>query len=195
MVFNNSKRMDLVQDMLKEEKKKKGELKKKKSSKNLSLSLSGHSKGSVTTSSYSYSSTSSDEMRKNPLHCKNIMKLNKSWEVVKKKVDPQVLGNTIVTRLVQADPSSSMKVERCHEIGATIVEALDCMIFLLGPDFDEDDAADSIERLHEKGVALEGLAKSLPQAIIECMPDMAEKEKLLWTETMKAALMQIVQGS
>lgn len=200
--------MDLVQGLLKEEKQKKRELKKKKSSKSMGsssshgtrseLGMSGHSRGSVTVGSAS--SGSYDELHKDPLHCKNIMKLQKSWESLKKKMNASDIGETIVTSMVEVDPSSrqAMKIEslpseKGQEVGATIVESIDCIIFVLGPDFDQDDVADSVKQLTQAGVSIDVLTKALPRAVMECVGNISDKEKSLWNNTMTAAMAQVGQ--
>ena len=220
MVFDNSKRMGLVQDLLKE--KKGDKLKKKKSargrdalnssrhslggggSSHNGLGVSGHSKGTLrsTTSSYSQSSACSADFQKDPLDFKNIMKLQKSWETIKDAVDSATLGEHIVLNMMQLDPKTREKLnidsprsEKCQGIATAIIETIDCLIFLLGPDFDHEDVADSVENLTREGVAVDVLAKALPQAVLECADSLSTTEQKVWRETMEAALMKAVPNN
>ena len=214
MVFNNTKRMDLVKDLLKEERKKKSDRDLKKTPKQRSnrsmksneMNTSGHSRTSVTSNSFSSGSFSEEGknsgIKKDPLHCKNIMKLQKSWEATKQKVDPSTLAEAIVTHMVHIEPQQarqamkleSLQSERCQEIGDTVIEVLDSMIFLLGPDFDQDDVLDEVDTLNNYGVDIGLLAQALPTAVMECVADMPDKEKALWQKTMPAALQQVNMG-
>ena len=215
MVFDNSKRMALVQDMLKEEKKNKKVDKMKRSNRGLS-SASGHSKasmssrglrcsahsrtGTVTSSASSYASSGSEDYNIDPLHCRKIMKLQKSWESIKQKVKTDIMGEQIVMHMMSVDPRArqamrleSIRSPRFDEIAIAVMETIESLVFFLGPDFDQDDVMEFIERLTDQGISPDTLAKALPEALNECLQQaedggLSDKEKNIWKETMGAVL-------
>eukprot|EP00977_Amphora_coffeiformis_P025320 scaffold19245_cov199-Amphora_coffeaeformis.AAC.15 len=203
--LSNAKRMELVQNLLKDEKKKKSVLKKKKSAREMSsrsnssvslggsshsIGISDHSRGTVSSRSFNVST-------KGPLSLNYIITLQQSWDTIKRKIDSVEVGERIVMSMIQADPKTrqaleieSLRSERCQEIASTIMETLDCFIYMLGPDFDEEDVSENLDRLTNHGINLKVLADAVPTAMIDAVQDMADKDKNVWEQTMPAALLQ-----
>lgn len=166
MGFGNSKRMDLVKDLLKDEKKKKNE--RRKVSRSLSaysgMNDSCHSKQSQKSSSSRRSASSSASVSEDPFHAKRIVKIQKLWEKAKVACenDPMALGGVFLKRVLPTDDDVTNK---CPQV----VEGLDCLIYMLGPDMDKED-------VDELAPSFDGIpTAALGDAFAECMNTCLDK--------------------
>jgi hypothetical protein len=213
MVFSNSKRMDLVQGILKDDKKKKKKTKDRSSGVSVTSGhsvRSGHSSSGSTVGSVANRSVSSSRSTstystfgdEDPFNYKRVVRLQKSWEFIKKNVDSGDLGEQILLFMIQADPACrdamnlpSLRSERCTKLSQLLIETIDVYIFLLGPDFDEEDMAETAGNLQSEGIPLDTLAEALPEAVNECVGGLSELDKRVWAETMGALLLKSAAAS
>lgn len=217
MKFDNSKRMEAVQDLIKSNSKKKlqeKKLKKQRSGNSLasstaasstkrsnsSKSLRSTSNSSVVSTGSASGSGSSDSTTGGPTY-KNIITLQQSWEGIKATVkDGAALGEQALLLMIQESPTAresmglvSLRSERAGELSKLIVEMIDVFIFLLEPaDLQDEDLQDCMEPLVLQGIDMGLFAKALPTAVEECLlPNgLPPKEKAVWTETMHSLLLR-----
>jgi hypothetical protein len=206
--FGNAKRMDLVQGILKDDKKKNKKTKDRSSlsgASSRSSVRSGHSSSGSTVGSVANRSVGSSRSTstystfgdEDPFNYKRVMRLQKSWEFVKMNVDSVDLGEQILLFMIQTDEACrdamnlpSLRSERCTKLSQLLIETIDVYIFLLGPDFDEEDLAESADNLKSEGIPVAILAEALPEAVNECVGGLSELDKRVWTETMGALLLK-----
>lgn len=112
-------------------------------------------------------------------------------------VDSVDLGEQILLFMIQTDEACrdamnlpSLRSERCTKLSQLLIETIDVYIFLLGPDFDEEDLAESADNLKSEGIPVAILAEALPEAVNECVGGLSELDKRVWTETMGALLLK-----
>ena len=67
-------------------------------------------------------------------------------------------------------------------------------MFLMGPDFDEEDVAETLKQLTDLGINITALGAALPSAVIDAVEDMAEDDRIVWKQTLPAALVQAVSA-
>lgn len=148
MGFGNAKRMDLVKKLMKEEKKK---------AKDRSLSRTGSSYSVDSRRSMRSSSTggSSDD----PFRCKRVIKIQKFWEMAKGSNDPAALGEAFLNHVMPESPDKT----KCQ----TLVETLDCIIYLLGPDMDQEDLAEFSSSF--QGIPTAALADAFGDCLNACL--------------------------
>ena len=155
MGFGNSKRMDLVKDLLKEEKKKKAALKKKKAmGRSSSASSMSSSRNSALSLSTSNSSTAGSD---DPFHAKRVMKVGKMWDKAKQGSDPVALGQGFLEQILPMSHSE----EQCK----VLVETIDWLINVMGPDLDDEELEEASTKLAEGGIP----AAALGKAFATCM--------------------------
>lgn len=140
--------MDLVKDLMKDEKKRKAGLRKKKAAMDGSCSSLSYSKHSLRSINTSDSSTIGAN---DPFHAKRVMKVVNLWEKVKRASNPISLGEAFMK---QVSPKS-WNEEQC----LVVVETIDCLIHLMGPDMDEDELEEASTKLEQGGVPLETLGE------------------------------------
>lgn len=213
MKFDNSKRMNAVQDFLREDSKKKLQAKKQLKKQRSGLSSSNHSSGSVSSgrgkslrSSGSTASSSSSSHGSNAddsaMCYKNILALQKSWEHLKTTVDAATLGEHVILLMIQAHGEQartalqleSLRSERCGELSKQIVEVMDVFIFLVEPTIEDAELTETLEPLVEQGIRAEWLAAALPLAVQECSAgkSLSDKERAAWNETMTTLLLRSI---
>ena len=149
--------MDLVKDLLQEEKKKKAALKKKKAMSTRSssaTSMSSSSRHSVRSSSTSNSSTIGSD---DPFHAKRVMKVGKLWDKAKRGSDPVALGQAFLEQVLP----KSHNEEQCK----VLVETIDWLINMMGPDLDEDELEEASTKFADEGIP----AAALGDAFAPCM--------------------------
>ena len=153
MGFGNSKRMDLVKDLLQEEKKKKA-LKKKRDMDRSSSSHSMASRSSMRSHSTSSSTTMTSD---DPFHAKRLMKVEKLWDKAKRGSDPVAMGQTFLNQVLSKSPSD----EQCK----VVVETMDWLISLLGPDMDDEEVEEACATLTHEGIPPAALGKAYASCI------------------------------
>lgn len=189
MKFDNSKRMAMVKDLIKDDQKKKS---KSKQSGERRGSLGGSNRSLVSASSHSRSSVSS--MRSitsqcssigadDPFHIKRVMKVQKMWNMLKDEQGAETLG-AIFLQLCDDD---TPKETSC----LVLVETLDYLIHVLSPDMEEDDLLHVTVSLQNENIDVNQLANVLVQAVEAGLDEpLSKREKELWENTVGETLLQ-----
>ena len=186
MTFGNSKRMALVKDFLKEDKKKskskrsvRSVTSKEFTVETLSLSASSSHSNKSTTSHSSSSIGSGDAF-----HCKRILKIQKTWENIKRTMTAKEIGSVISQKCKQTDLAASQCL--------VLVENLDCLIYLLSPDMDDEDVQESMEALSEQNIPMVQVAVVLADAMEECLgKNLSEDERETWQDSLGQTLINM----
>ena len=157
MGFGNSKRMDLVKDLMKDEKKKK--LAKKKAMARSSSASSMSSRHSTRSGSTNGSSTGADD----PFHIRRVMKVQRLWDKVVRNNEPVPIGETFLKKILAEEPT--------EEQSKVLVETLDLLIGMLGPDMDEEDVEEAAASLDHQCIP----AAALGEVFADIMNDLLDK--------------------
>ena len=180
MGFGNAKRMELAKAILRQPKKTKKKTRQGKSS------VGSKASAAETTSSASKHSTASplhpteppqlasrvDESFScivNTLDCKHTLRVQEIWEEVKRKIGNDTLATQLMFRAralsgKHRNISMEFSSDYAHQC-KVLIESLDSIIQLLGPDMDEDDTGYHTWRLVHKGISVEAITQVLPDCL------------------------------
>ena len=171
--------MDLAKGLMKDDKKNKKEKKERSFKRTASTNTLG-SRQSVRSTGTTGSSMGADD----PFHIKRVMKIQKIWEQVKVSADAVAVGKGFLEKVLPDHTEEQCKA---------VVEQLDCIIYLLGPDMDDDDMEDCADNLEHNGIPAAALGETFSESVNALLDGkLTEKELEVLNNSMGAVLRDMV---
>ena len=174
--------MDMVKDLMKDDKKKKE--RKGRSAMQRTASASTLASRQSTRSTRSTATTGSSMGADDPFHIKRVMKIQRVWEKVKASADPLTVGKGFLEKILPDNTE-----EQCK----SVVEQLDCIVYLLGPDMDDDDIEDCADSLDHVGIPAAALGETFTDSVNTLLGgSLSEKEMEVMNNSMGMVLRDMV---